>query len=412
MTTDAAAPHPPKRLYYVFTWLDRIGEATYQIFQARAICRQENRPLTIVTPEYQPKDVINPDVMEILLQDVDHIMLPGHRFNEALQELMAEVGDTGELFPPFKTDYLRTYFRTTFIQDKMPDFYHLSEAEHARGAALRARLGIPLDAKTVTLHVRESGFLTKLAPREGFYSYHNYRDALIDNYIPAIEYLTREEGYWVIRIGDNTMRPLPKMDQVIDAPHHPLYETFVDPYFCAVSDFHLGMPTGPYTLAVMFGTPVLCTNAIIAHYEFGFYYDMFLYKKYFSHLLGRYLTYEETLLSHVSEFLFNDDYQKDQIELHENEPEDLLDATKEMVARIHKAYHSADDSRIQAHFRTIYEKAHHLRRGMCPEHRYSAVYLSRAKVSTEYYRKHPELIGVPLCQEHLYTFFVKKRCAA
>ncbi len=403
---------PPKRLYYLFAWLDRIGEATYQIFQARAICRAENRPLTILTPTYNEADLVNPDVMRILLQDVDHIMLPNDRMHEALQELLVEAGETAELFPPYKTDLLRTYFRTAFINGKMPEFYTLTRTEMECGAQLRKKLGIPANAKTITLHVRESGFLANRAPKENFYAYHNYRDALIDHYIPTIEYLTKEQGYWVIRIGDKSMRPLPPMEQLIDAPLHPDYEPFIDPYFCAVSDFHLGMPSGPYTLAVMFGTPVLCTNAIIAHYEYGFHYDMFLYKKYFSRTLQRYLTFEEVMMSHIAEFLYQEDYDRDQLELHENSPEEILIATKEMLFRIRHEYDSTDDSRIQAHFRAICEKAHHLRRGMCPEYRYSAMHLSRAKVSTDYYVQHPELIGVPLCQEHLYTFFVKKRCAA
>lgn len=399
-------PSDQKRVLYVFAWVSRIGEVAHQLFCIRAICQKANRPLTIITPAFRYEQTANPYVMEIMLRGLDHVMLPGHDFDNEVKKYVSSLNEDVLLFPPYQLYQLQVEFRLTFQHEK-PQFISLNAGDHRRGMALRQLLGIPAEAKTVVLHVRESGYLEKQAPRANFFSYHDHRDANIMSYLPAIEYLT-SQGYYVIRIGDNSMRPLPKMDQVIDAPHIKNYHPFIDLYFCAVSDFLLGMGSGPFSLALALGTPVLITNCVLLHLVYGFERDIFLYKKYFARTLNRYLTFEEILMSQIAEFLYAEEYEECDIELHDNTPEDLLYTTQEMVQKLRGEYKCELESQINARIQIIKQKANYIRAGTDPKLPYSGQYLSRAKVSTEYYKRNLDLIGTPLPMRQLYTFYVNK----
>jgi len=70
--------------------------------------------------------------------------------------------------------------------------------------------------------------------------------------------------------------------QLIDAPFHPSYTDFVDPYFISQSKFYIGMLSGPLNVAYIFDVPVLLTNVIYMHGLIGYRKRLVLPKKYWS----------------------------------------------------------------------------------------------------------------------------------
>jgi hypothetical protein len=97
-------------------------------------------------------------------------------------------------------------------------------------------IGIPKDSWFVCLHVREGGFRNDRGKRD-------YRNSNILNYIPAINEITSRGG-WVVRLVDNTMTPLPSMENVIDYPFTKYKSDFMD--LCLIQNcrFFIGDQSG------------------------------------------------------------------------------------------------------------------------------------------------------------------------
>jgi putative glycosyltransferase (TIGR04372 family) len=114
------------------------------------------------------------------------------------------------------------------------------------------KLGIPKNSWFVSLHVRENGFHGDAGRRE-------FRNSNILNYIPAISEITSRGG-WVVRLGDNTMKPLPRMENVIDYPFTKYKSDFMD--LCLIQNcrFYIGGQSGLCGVAELFDKNILLIN--------------------------------------------------------------------------------------------------------------------------------------------------------
>jgi len=123
--------------------------------------------------------------------------------------------------------------------------------------------GITKNDKLVCLHVRDSAYLSGMFPSVDF-SYHDYRDAKIESYRAAIEYLL-EQGYKVIRIGNTTNQSL-----ALDHGHyfdfcinpHKEHAEFLEVFLISQCDFLIGTMSGPIGISAMFDTPSLLVNVV------------------------------------------------------------------------------------------------------------------------------------------------------
>jgi putative glycosyltransferase (TIGR04372 family) len=114
------------------------------------------------------------------------------------------------------------------------------------------KIGLPENSWFVCLHVRESGFRGDKGRRER-------RNSNILNYIPAIKEITSRGG-WVVRLGDDTMTPLPSMENVIDYPFTKYKSDFMD--LCLIQNcrFFIGVPSGPLEFAKLASKNTLVIN--------------------------------------------------------------------------------------------------------------------------------------------------------
>ena len=206
----------------------------------------------------------------------------------------------------------------------------LSSQEKTAGLRLEKFLKIPPGRKIVTLHVRND------EPHGP--SYYRYRNANINSYLKAINYLL-EAGYYVVRLGDGGMTPLPiDSPRLIDAPFNSCYNSFFDLYFIAESEFFIGMLSGPCSIAHCFWTPMLFTNTYYCYGQCGYDKGLMIPKKYYSKQLGRHLTYQEILFSPLPNYNSTTQFSLADIELHENSPEEILSGVIEMEARLSGRY--------------------------------------------------------------------------
>ncbi len=231
-----------------------------------------------------------------------------------------------------------------------PHRYSLNEEELDQGQKLRREMGIPPDAPIVTLYVREMGFFPSL-------TYHSIRNGNIDNYLPAVKYLT-DEGFYVVRIGDDKMHRLPDMGpQVIDAPFHKANNKFVELYFVSQSTFMLKTISGPDNLSITFGVPSLLTNMYWTPIVATIKDDLCIPKKYYSHRYRRNLTLSE--IADDKKLLFSgnaSDFTARHIELLENTEEEILAATQEMISRL-RGEHQENVSN-STRFRNLCQRIH------------------------------------------------------
>lgn len=113
------------------------------------------------------------------------------------------------------------------------------------------RTGLTPEDRIVTLHCRETGFRSDIHQR--------LRNVDIATYLKAVEALAAD-GYKVIRLGDSSMTPLPRIDGVIDYALSPLKSPALDIHLPALAHFHIGSSSGLSQVPLLYGTPSLLLN--------------------------------------------------------------------------------------------------------------------------------------------------------
>lgn len=254
----------------------------------------------------------------------------------------------------------------------------LKDNHREKGWTMLGKLGVPRDAWLVCLHVREAGYHEEDVP----WSRNRYRNAEISTYLPAIEAIT-ERGGWVVRIGDPSMTPLSDIPGVADVACSGLREgeDWADMFCIAESRFYMGMATGPASIPVNFGVPVLGTNWFhLGPWPYA-KDDLFLHKLLRRKDDGRILTIGECMAPGVFgalEPLYLDSLG---VEAVDNSAEDIRDAAIEMIERLDGAVeYSEEDEALQAAWQAQGDPL-----GMGPAPR----------VARSFLRHHPELVAPP-----------------
>jgi putative glycosyltransferase (TIGR04372 family) len=200
-------------------------------------------------------------------------------------------------------------------------------------------IGIPNNARFVCIHVREGGFRDDIGRKD-------YRNSDINNYILAMKEIT-SRGIWVVRMGDSTMKPLPKMKNVIDYPFSKFKSDFMDLYLIKHCYFFIACQSGIFDTAKLFNKPVLIINAY--NWTFGGPFhrrDRGIIKHIYSVKEKHYLSTKElfssrwevqNLYGSVNDYIFI-----------ENSKEEILDAVVEYLTCLDGGLFIASDLQIKA----------------------------------------------------------------
>jgi putative glycosyltransferase (TIGR04372 family) len=206
------------------------------------------------------------------------------------------------------------------------NFLHLSNDYSMKSLEKLEEFGLPKSSKFVALHVREGGPIG------------DPRNQSISSFISAVNEITKN-GFWVVRLGDNSMAPMPSMNMVIDLVPKKNSAKELHAYVIANCVFFLGTHSGPAWLPRVFGVPSLITNVVevatkVARAPRG---SIYLPKK-FINRKGRMLTLSE---------MFNEGFAFSALFLHElkskgfslesNTSNEILEATKEIIENINGA---------------------------------------------------------------------------
>lgn len=220
-------------------------------------------------------------------------------------------------------------------------------------------LGIPDGRPFVCLTVRDSKYLSAQIPWWDW-SYHDYRNCDIQNYVKAAEALTRL-GYYVIRMGvavnEQIDTPNP---MVIDYAGKGLRSDFMDIYLGAHCAFCISNGTGFDAIPYILRRPILYVD----HVPFGIintFSNRFMAttKEHWLKSENRQLSLEEILTSDVMWHTRSEQFEAAGIELRESSPEDIEQAVLEMEGRLSGTWYSGEeDEQLQAYFWSIYPRNH------------------------------------------------------
>ncbi len=318
-----------KKKYFILQNVNRIGHLFMEPFFANVFFGGPDKFTIGISPSIP---IANQFALELMNRHYDVMAM--NDYNEVVTLLNNNNAlhiktDTTEIYR--FGDYLRkSYYELLHQPNFSPFHYEFTPEENKKGEKLKKKLGIPKGASWICLHNREPGYLPSL-------TYHSYRDANIMNFIPAINYLV-DTGFWIVRIGDTTMTPLPEIKQVIDLPFNEYRTDFADIWLLVNSYFYIATGSGPYSIPVTFGKPpMLCVNLIGV--RSGLHgtddRDTYLYKMLYSKKVNRMLSFPEMMYPGVIS-VFADDYKKRGLDVIENSSEDILNAVIEMLENMDK----------------------------------------------------------------------------
>jgi len=224
----------------------------------------------------------------------------------------------------------------------------LKEEHREKGWAVLEQQGMSRNDWFVCLHVREAGFFDEDVP----WSPNYLRNCRIETYLSAIEEITSRGG-WVVRIGDPSMTPLPKMDRVIDYPHAGIREDWLDVFLVAAARFYFGQLSGPNGLPINFGVPSLVSNC----FPIGWWHpcagDLIMPKLVRRREDGSIVPLAELMKPPLFATLEPAVFEQRGLEIVDNESEDLREAVVEMMDRLESKDIPPALSQMQARFKMI-----------------------------------------------------------
>jgi len=244
--------------------------------------------------------------------------------------------------------------------NNIPPQLCFSLKEEARGRELLKSMGIEPGQPFVCLHVRDSAYLDKVnSPSKEYWSYHDYRDADLNNYLPAARYLA-SLGIFVIRMGHTVERELKDSDpHIIDYANRYRCD-FGDIYLTAKCKFFIGGEGGLTTVPWIFNVPVAYANSAPVGAGVGWRKsDVFISKKLWSVKLERFLAFSEVFSLGAHRWLESKDYKEAGTRIVENSPQEIVDLVKEMNSRLDGEWVAgSDDEELQQRYRDIIPKNH------------------------------------------------------
>ena len=234
---------------------------------------------------------------------------------------------------------------------------NFTKSESYFGDEILEILGIPKSSKIVCLLVRDSSYLFQ---KFGFgYEYHNFRDSNIHNYLNAAEELAKI-GYYVVRMGEIVLdKFISQNDRIIDYANSKYKSPFLDIYLGHKCEFAISTSSGWDAVpSHLFKKPILYTNYVpIGLFSTFSHKYLLTTKKYFDISSKKILGFNEIFTRNLHFLVRDEDYQKNNLILIENTPDEIKDAAIDMHLMINnKLLLNNEDQVLQMKFWESYPK--------------------------------------------------------
>jgi len=300
------------------------------------------------------------------------------RVNKWLPGYEAHVVPMHDVVPRYNLEYKGKTTLECIMKNKKPSIAFKPEEEQL-GRKLLNGLGIEEGKSFICFHARDSVYL-KAVYGQRDWSYHDYRDSNIKNYIPAVEKIT-EEGIYALRTGAEVAEKLPYENPlIIDYAKNGARTDFLDIYLGAKCRFFLCSDTGMSIIPEMFRRPVVYVNWVpLLRISTFVLHGLLIPKRFYHRQERRTLSFGEIINSELGSNTTGEIYEEKEIELIENTPEEILDVTVEMDQRLKGDWISTqEDEDLQSRFWSL----------LAPNNLRSR----DLRIGTEYLRKNKDLI--------------------
>jgi len=238
--------------------------------------------------------------------------------------------------------------REKWLNERRSPILTLSNEDSIRGWECLKSFGMQQGDWFVCLHVRERGWKDNNSSAEDF------RNADIQTYIPAIKAIT-DAGGWVVRMGDSTMKPLPKMSQVIDYARSDVKSDWMDVFLCSQCRFFIATSSGLFIFAMAFGVPVVGTNFLptcCAYYLTS--KDLFIPRICKFKGENHSINFQKLFSPQMGTAAIQNRYDRDGVEVIENTEEEIKDLVEEMLERFDGSLkYSVEEEELQNIFKTV-----------------------------------------------------------
>ena len=241
------------------------------------------------------------------------------------------------------------------LVDHCPPHLNFNSKETDRGEAGLHMMGIPTGVPFVCLMVRDSAYLDTHSPNQDW-SYHNYRDSDIQNYVLAAEELANR-GYFVIRMGAVVRESMKSCHpRIIDYATNGMRSDFMDIYLSAKCEFCISGVAGFDAVPFIFRRPIVWVNFVpLGYLPASGAQFMGITKHYYSLHKGRNLTFKEIFANGTGFYLRTSDYESKGVQMIENTPEEIRDVVVEMAERLKNTWQAQeDDEALQRKFWDIF----------------------------------------------------------
>ncbi len=196
--------------------------------------------------------------------------------------------------------------------------------------------GFPDNGWFAAFHIREPGY-----HHETGKSPNRHRDSRVEDYFPAMKAIV-DRGGWVVRIGDQSMTPLPEMEHVIDYTVSMEHDEVLDVFFCADAKFMVAVSSGGLAVANVFGTPVLAVNMFPpGDYSYS-RQDFYIHKHLRRRDTGKFLNAGEMVAPPLRLMLTPRHYEEQGLDVIPNTAEDIEEAVEEMMLRLNDEFEMSE----------------------------------------------------------------------
>jgi putative glycosyltransferase (TIGR04372 family) len=257
--------------------------------------------------------------------------------------------------------------RTPFYQD-LPsndnEYYEFNNAkpslyftpdEIEKGRKLLNQMKVDLEKdEFVCIFSRDDAYLNHAIPYKKW-DYQNARNSDIESLIETAKYLI-EKGFIVIRVGSVVSKPINfSHEKMIDYSYSEYQSDFLDIFLLAHCKFMLsGGASGINQVAFVFDRPVLTVN--LGNMEFPPIGKNCLYapKKYKWRKTGKYLHIKDA----AKLGCFWMDPSSADLETEEASPQEILEATQEMLARLENRFkESIESKKLNQAYQKLWEES-------------------------------------------------------
>jgi len=232
------------------------------------------------------------------------------------------------------------------FQDEYPTLEFTNEEEEI-GKKYLKKMGINQSKNWfVCIFARDTEYLKNIYPGAQW-DYHNFRNSDIDKFIPAIKYIIDKGGY-VVRVGHHVNKPVNfAHSKFIDYSLN-FRNDFMDIYLMAKCRFVLGTTSGICDVAMIFDRPRVGVNWVpIGSAPWG-KQCLYIPKKLRGKNSKKYIFFTQFIHKTKNKanplLWYGNLFYEAGYEYENNTPEEILDATKEMVARLEGTWHPSEEN--------------------------------------------------------------------